>query len=183
MAEGTAMTGTLKVAELSQRKPNRFRIVPDAQTLQDLAGTLDLVDLRKVLFEGEVTSEGRRDWRLKARLGATVIQPCVATLAPVTTRIDTPVSRLYVAGGLQTPQGEEIAMPEDDTLEPLGEVIDLDALLHEELSLALPAYPRATAEDPLVATAAPKGAEPLTDEKIKPFAGLAELRKKMEKDD
>ena len=57
----------------------------------------------------------------------------------------------------------------DETLEPLGQFIDLAAVMIEELALALPAYPRA----PGVAfDAAP--AEPPAETR-RPFAGLDRL--------
>ncbi len=80
-----------------------------------------------------------RDWRLEAKLGATVVQPCVVTAEPVTTRIDDPVTRRYLAQ-MPEPQGDEVEMPEDDSAEPLPDVLDLSAVMAEALALALPLY-------------------------------------------
>jgi hypothetical protein len=44
--------------------------------------------VRKLRFIGTLEPEGAQDWRLTADLGATVVQPCVVTLAPVTTRLE-----------------------------------------------------------------------------------------------
>ena len=55
-------------------------------------------------------------------------------------------------------------MPEDDTLEPLAEVIDLDAVLTEALALALPIAPRRADAGPGRAAAAPDDAAPDDDE-------------------
>jgi hypothetical protein len=63
-------------------------------------------------------ARGRARLAAGGRLGATVVQPCVATLAPVTTRIETGVTRRYLADW-QEPEGEEAEMPEDDTTEAL----------------------------------------------------------------
>jgi len=182
MPNKTSTTDTLRVSSLSQRAPNRFRIAPDAEAMAALAEELDLVDLRKVVFEGTVQSEGRRDWRLEGHLVATVTQPCVATLAPVTTRIETDVTRRFLAEGIAVPEGDEVEMPDDVDQEPLTETISLGAILTEALSLSLPPYPRADTPDPVEARATPKGAEPLTDADTKPFAGLAALRDKLEGD-
>ena len=68
-------------------------------------------------------------------------QACVVTLDPVNTRIDTPVDRLFLAV-IETPEGEAVEMPEDDSVEPLGSEIDLGEIMIESLSLNIPAYPR-----------------------------------------
>ena len=169
----------LRISALSPRQPNPFTLTPGAQDAAQIAQALGLTDLRKLRFAGEVTSQGARDWRLTATLGATVVQPCVATLAPVTTRIDRAVTRVYLAAGITTPEGDEVEMPEDETQEPLPEAIDLMALLHEELALAVPDYPRADDAAPVRAAIAPDGVAPLTDDDTRPFAGLAGLRDRL----
>ncbi len=157
---------------------------PDAATMQAIAQELGLTGLRKLSFAGSIRAEGKRDWRLDARLGATVVQPCVVTLAPVTTRIDEDVTRRYLA---HMPEedvtGDEIEMPEDDTIDPLGDVIDAGAAMVEALALALPVYPRA--EDAALDQAqfAEPGKEPMRDEDTRPFAALRSLRDKLDRDE
>jgi uncharacterized metal-binding protein YceD (DUF177 family) len=136
--------------------------------------------VKKLLFEGQLTPNGRGDWRLDATLGATVVQPCVVTLAPVTTRIDEKVTRRFLSRWSEPEAGSETEMPEDDTTEPLGSAIDPAAVMAEALALALPDYPRAEGADLGTAVFTEPGAEPLTDEAAKPFAGLADLKKKLE---
>ena len=70
-----------------------------------------------------------------------------------------------------TPEGEEVEM-DDDTLEPLPAVLDLGDVLEEVLALAIPEFPRADGADEIDLTAAPEGAEPLTDEASSPSRGL-----------
>ena len=65
--------------------------------------------------------------------------------------------------------------------EALPEVIDVAAVAIEALALALPLYPRAKGIDLGSVVATPPGAQPLTDETLKPFAGLAGLADKMKK--
>ena len=86
----------IRVADLNQTAPTPFRIVPDAPVLKGIAAELALDGLRKLRFEGEIRAEGKHDWLLTGRLGATVVQPCVVTLAPVTTRVETDVRRVFV---------------------------------------------------------------------------------------
>ena len=173
----------LRTADLATRRPTPFAVQPDPAGMASLCDELGLIDLRKLRFEGTLAPEGRHDWRLEAKLGATAVQPCVVTLAPVTTRIDTPVLRRFVAQSDAFAAGSETEMPEDDTLEPLGTEIDLMAVLRESLALALPDYPRA--DDAMLsdATAAPDGAAPITEAETRPFAALAGLRDKLTKKD
>ncbi len=170
-----------RIKELSARKPLRFSLAPDAPERARLARELGISDIRKLTFEGDLQAEGISDWRLEATLGATVIQPCVVTLDPVTTRIDRPVIRRFIAG-LATPQeGEETEMPEDETIEALPDEIDTARIMAEALALALPDYPRSQGAALETDSFAPPGVNPMTDQEAKPFAGLAGLRDKLDK--
>lgn len=180
------MTGTpekgptrFRVADLGDNRPRSFELRPDKQKLQEYVQELGLLGLRKLSLIGDLAPAGRRDWLLKAKLGATVVQPCVVTLAPVTTRIDEPVERRFTPEMPELGDDEEIEMPEDDTLEPLSDVIDLEAILLESLSLALPPYPRADGAELGESVVTEPGKEALTDSDLKPFAGLAALRNKL----
>ena len=67
--------------------PTAFEITPDkADALAALAAELGVNALRKLRFAGEIKAMGKKDWKLAGRLGATVVQDCVVTLEPVTTR-------------------------------------------------------------------------------------------------
>ena len=172
---------TFRVATLPARKPQRFRLTPSAKDRATLAKELDITAIAALTFEGEIRAEGREDYRLDGRLKGTVEQPCVVTLAPVVTKIDTPVRRRYSASYV-APTGEEAEMPEDDTLEPIPEVIDLRDIAAEELALALPDWPRAPGAELGEAVFAAPEAAPLRDADLRPFAGLQALKDKLEKD-
>jgi len=165
----------LKMAALSRHQPFTFLLEPDAGARAALAETLGISQVRKLRFSGELIPEGRGDWLLRADLGATVVQPCVVTLAPVTTRIDQTVTRRYLARWQEPEVGSETEMPEDDTVEPLPELLDLAGVMAEALALALPDYPRVAGANLGEAVYTEPGVEPLTEEKIHPFAGLAGL--------
>lgn len=171
----------LVVASLNKRRSYPFDLRPDAAIRARIAAQLDLLELRKLRFHGSLQPMGRHDWMLEASLGATVVQPCAITLDPVTTRIDEKVQRRFIAD-LPAPEGLEVEMPEDDSQEPLGTVIDIGAIALEALALALPAFVRkpdaALGMEGRMA-AAPQGAEPLSDARPKPFAALAALRDKL----
>ena len=168
----------LTLARLPRGAERSFEILPEGEARADLAADLDLLALRKLRFSGRLVPEGARDWRLEGQLGATVVQPCVVTAEPVTTRIDEPVLRRYLAD-MEEPEGDEVEMPEDDTAEPLPATLDLAAIMAEALALALPLYPRAEGAALDRAVFAPPGTAPLTDEAAKPLAGLAALRDRL----
>ncbi|KPQ13895.1 MAG: putative ACR protein [Rhodobacteraceae bacterium HLUCCO18] len=162
------------------RGPQHFELRPEAPERALLAEELAINAVRKLRFAGTLEPEGARDWRLVAELGATVVQPCVVTLAPVTTRIDTHVTRGYLADW-QEPTGEEAEMPEDDDAEPLPDTVDLMRVLEEALALSLPAFPRAPGVVLGEIEARPPGAAPIeADPAERPFAALAELKKRLD---
>ena len=170
------------MARLSPAKPYGFEIGPDAPAREAIAQELGLVDLRKLRFSGDLTARGAGDWVLRADLGATVVQRCVVSLEPVATRIDTEVTRQYLAHMDLPEPGTETEMPEDDTTEPLPEIVDLEAVMIEALSLSLPIYPRKDDADLGEAVFTEPGKTPMRDEDARPFAGLAALRDKLKDD-
>ena len=173
----------LRLSDLRNRSETEFSLTPTAEERAAVADALGVRAVRKLTFAGRIAPQGEADWRLTADLGATAVQECVATLEPVTTRIDEAVTRTY-ARDFAFPDGSaETEMPEDETLEPLPATIDLGTVMIEALSLALPAFPRAEGADVGQVLAAGDGIEPLTDEAVKPFAGLSELRDRLAKDE
>lgn len=168
----------LRMSELTGNRKRAFDLQPDTAARAALAAELGLIALPALRFQGELRPKGRGDVELLARLTADAVQPCVVTLAPVPARIDQPVQRVYVAD-MVIPEGDEIEMPEDDSREPMPETLDLDAVLVEALALLLPDYPRAEGVELGEHVHAPPGVEPLRDEALKPFAGLAALRDRL----
>lgn len=168
-------TTALRVADLPQNSPTVFELHPISTGLQALAAELNLLALRKLRFTGTLTAQGAHDWVLKARLGATVVQACVVTLEPVTTRIDVDVQRLYLSDWA-VPDTPEVEMSGDDSTEPLGKLIDPGSVMVESLALALPLYPRRDGVDLGEAIFTEPGQQPMQDKDARPFAGLAGLR-------
>ncbi|CUH44509.1 MULTISPECIES: DUF177 domain-containing protein [Ruegeria] len=173
---------SLRVADLPQNAPTPFDLRPDSKGLDAIKTELGLLGLRKLSFVGDVRAQGKRDWILAGKLGATVIQPCVVTLEPVTTRIDIPVSRVYLKDW-QNPDEPEFEIPEGDETEALGAEIDPASVMIEALSLALPQYPRKDGAELEQAGYTEPGKQAMTDEDAKPFAGLANLRDALKKDE
>ncbi|OWU71872.1 hypothetical protein ATO2_00515 [Roseovarius sp. 22II1-1F6A] len=168
----------LRLTALPARRPTEFTLEPDQAARRKLARELELTELSKLRFSGTLRPVGRNDWQLDGTLGATVEQPCGVTLAPVRTRIDETVRRRY-SDSYTAPDETEAEVPEDDTLEPLPETVDLNAVMAEALTLAVPAFPRAPGAELGAQVFAPEGVEPLTEEKVKPFAALADLKKRL----
>lgn len=146
-----------------------------------IAQTLGVDAVRKLRFAGDIAVHGKKDWNLSGLLGATVVQPCAVTLAPVTTRIDVTVQRFYISD-YTDPDSPEAEMPEDDTIEPLGTWIDPHAVMLEALSLEIPEYPRADGAALGETVLTESGKAPLRDADLKPFAGLAALKAQLEDD-
>lgn len=180
-AKDAAMTDApphrFRTGALSHRKPTRFRLTPDTATRVALAESLGLRAIDKLEFHGEITPTSRSDFQLTAQLTAAVTQRCVVTLASVPANLKESVTRRFLAD-LTDPDGEEVEMPEDDSAEPLPEEIDLHDILREALALALPLYPRAPGAELGEAVYAAPGTEPLRDQDLRPFAGLAALAMK-----
>ncbi|MFV0245594.1 MAG: YceD family protein [Qingshengfaniella sp.] len=154
----------------------RVTWAPDKTQTADLCAALDLLGLSKVSFDGALRPAGHRGWDLTGQFGATVIQPCAITSAPVRTRIGGKVLRCYRQDLDEPAAGSEIEMPEDDSLEPLGASINLLELLQEEITLALPLFPRAAGAEMGQAQFAAPGVTPMRDEDTRPFAALSGLR-------
>ena len=158
-----------------------FALKPEAEARAQLAEELGIRGIKKLTFEGRVFPSGSRDLALEAGLGATVVQNCVVTEAPVTTRIDETVERRYLAD-LPQPEGDEVEMPEDENADPLPVTLDLTAIMAEALALALPPWPRAEGVPPVDISVTEPGKTPMTDEDAKPFAGLKALAEKAAND-
>lgn len=176
MPNSAPAPSTFRVSDLLQNRPTEFDLKLSAPQSTALCEALDLSALRKVSFRGEIRAHGKNDWELVGQMGATVIQPCVVTLDPVTTRIDTAVERRFLAQMPELDEDEEVEMPEDENAEPLDTHIDVAAVLHEALALNVPQFPRSEGAELQEAVFTEAGKKAMTDEDARPFAGLAALR-------
>jgi uncharacterized metal-binding protein YceD (DUF177 family) len=165
----------IEVARLKGTIGQDFDLAPDAAEINDLTVLFAANRLSKVRFKGTIRPFGKSEWEMSGHLGATVVQPCVVTLAPVTTRIETDVHRLFVR---EIIVGEDVEIdPEDDVdLELLGPIIDLGLIATEELALAIPEYPRAPGADLESVIGDQLGDAAKSD---KPFDALKSLRDRL----
>lgn len=175
------IAGAVSVAALSDA-PLAVSLTPDAAETAALARHLGVEALAAVALAGTAVQDGKDGARVEGRVTAEVRQNCVVTLEPIETTLDLPVTRHYRRGAEAAPDATEGAAIEiragDDDVgpDPLGDEIDLAALLTETLALAIEPYPRADGAELGARIAGPPGAEPLTDEAARPFAKLAALR-------
>lgn len=166
-----------RLGDIRRDKAQAFELIPTAGEMRAIARSLQIDGLRKLRFTGALDRVSDGELRLNGHLGATVVQPCIITLAPVTTRIEAEVTRRYLAEMPEPdPEQEEVEMPEDETMEPLRPRLDLAEVMIEALALNLPLYPRAEGADLGEAVFAEPGVAPLRDEDTRPFAGLSGLR-------
>jgi uncharacterized metal-binding protein YceD (DUF177 family) len=165
----------LQPARLRDAADFSFDIAPTEQEAKALAALLEARSVRKMRFAGKLRPLDNDGWQLDGQLGATVVQTCVVTLDPVTTRVDQPVHRTWLPQTAPLPQELVLTADDDDEIEPLGERLDLGLVAIEALALALPSYPRA----PGAAVPEVDDADVDEDPPEKPFAALASLRDRL----
>ena len=178
----TPMAAALIVADLPTNRTTFVKIAPDGAQRQILANELGVLSIRKLQFEIELAPRGKSGWHLTANLGATVIQACVITLAPVTTRIDETPERHFVKSFPETDEGSEQEIPDDDTLELIGHEIDPVQVMLETLALALPQFPRAEGAELVEQIFTEPGKKPMSDADSRPFAQLSALQQGLKDD-
>ncbi len=161
----------LPTARLPRSGEHRFDIRFSRTEMDEVKSLLGLLSVRRMTFKGNLDRDADGTWRLEGHLGATVVQPCVASLKPVTTRIDDSVVRQFVPD-LEMPEPNTVSLsPSDDTIDPLTEVIDLVHVATEALSLGIPDYPRHNDTESVAQTAA-------KNDTPGPFAALAVLKER-----
>ncbi len=158
------------LAQLSTR-PFRQRIEAAAEEREKLSQRFDLISLDRLVAEVELRRESREVILLEAEFAAEFEQCCAVTLKPVSGQVSDRFSLVY---GPAPEEEQEIALSTDEpAFEPLnGNSIDIGEAVAQELSLALPIFPR----DPEAGIDEAAIAEPLQG----PFATLARVRKDAE---
>lgn len=173
------------IATLKRGHPTLFDLQAGPAERDAIARFLGLARLREFRFRGQIRPLPDSGWQVAARLSADFDQTCVATLDPVPARVDISVARGFVPGGSVPEIGAketivDIDADEDDVPDIYVDVIDPAHVAVEELALALDPWPRTPGTDPVDHLAGPPGASLLDDDAIKPFAGLAALKARME---
>jgi uncharacterized metal-binding protein YceD (DUF177 family) len=158
------------LAQLSTRS-FRQRIEATAEERQRLSRRFDLISLDRLEAEVELRRQSPEVILLEAEFAAEFAQCCAVTLEPVRGAVSDRFSLVY---GPAPEEEQEIALTTDEpAFEPLdGNSIDIGEAVAQELSLALPIFPR----DPEATIDEAATAEPLQG----PFATLARVRKDAE---
>jgi uncharacterized metal-binding protein YceD (DUF177 family) len=121
------------------KQERREEIQATPQECAALAARFGIVTIDALTAILRLRQESGGAVRVRGRLNATVVQPCVVTLEPVVQKVDEPVDLRFLPPGAEMdedPEGPDEIPTENDILE-LGEA------LAEQLSLALDPYPRA----------------------------------------
>jgi uncharacterized metal-binding protein YceD (DUF177 family) len=145
----------------------RQRIEATAEEREKLSQRFDLVALDSLVATVELRRESGEVILLEAAFEAEFVQNCAVTLEPVRSAISDRFSLIYGPPG---DDEQEIVLTGDETaFEPLNDhAIDIGEAVAQELSLALPVFPRhpdATLDE-LTITEPAEG----------PFTSLARLR-------
>ena len=152
-------------------EPFLQRIEATPQERERLAQRFDLLALDSFAAEVELRRRSGEVVFLEAAFDAEYEQSCAVTLEPVRGAIAGRFSLVY--GCIENEESEIALSGEEPAFEPLtGDAIDIGEAVAQELSLALPEFPRhpdATIDDL-------EGSEPEEG----PFASLVHLRKHRE---
>ena len=172
------MSRPVPVATLPRNRPHPVDIRPDREEMASIATFMRIEDLRDLRFKGEIAAEADDGWVITAKLTALAVQACVISLEPVEQKISETVTRHYLPEDLI---GDEIDLDPDtdDDPDPVGDNLDPGHLALEVLALALDPYPRSPDAETVPTYAAPPGINPMSDDDVKPFAGLAALKAKL----
>jgi uncharacterized metal-binding protein YceD (DUF177 family) len=120
------------------KQERREEVQATPQECTALAGRFGILAIEAVSASLRLRQESGGAVRVRGRLTATVVQPCVVTLEPVHQKVDEAVDLRFLPPGAELdddPDGPDEIPTENDILE-LGEA------LAEQLSLALDPYPR-----------------------------------------
>jgi uncharacterized metal-binding protein YceD (DUF177 family) len=152
-------------------EPFRQRIEATAEEREFLAQRFDLLVLDRLAAEVELRRQGGEVVFLEAEYDAEYEQSCAVTLDPVRGAVAGRFSLIY--GPADSEEPEIAVSAEEPAFEPLAcDAIDIGEAVAQELSLALPEFPRHpdAAIDDL-----------LEDEPVDgPFSSLAHFRRRGE---
>ena len=177
------MDSLVRFSEINQSKPFDFHLMLSDQKVAELVKRLDLLSIKKVSLVGKLSPLSTNEWSLKAELRATVKQKCVISFKPVKTIVCETINRTFSPAALQnTSEADDDGTSPvifDDTLHELNDEIDLTEIIFEELTLILPLYPKIKGVEFGSYSITEKGAIPLNEENLKPFAQLSEFKDKL----
>ena len=168
MSDTPEFSRTYPLSELGST-PRSVSVSAKAPERQALAARFGLVELESLSADA-VLVERDKGIDATGRVRARLVQACVATGAPIASKVDESFSLRFVAN-LEVDADEfELEPSECDVIEHDGLVIDLGEAVAQTVGLALVPFPRAPDADKVLKEAGVVQAEDLS-----PFAGLKGL--------
>lgn len=160
--------------------PQRVTLVPDAEARAALARRFGLIALDAMRAELQIRRRSDTGWiQLRGTVEAEVVQQCVVSLDPVSSKVVAELDETFVdadLGGRERTGAREVDVdPMLDEPEPLDEnVLDLGEIAAQAFGLALDPYPRAP--DATLGPRSEIGELEDPEDARSPFAALEALR-------
>jgi len=170
-------------------KDERLTVTPDETELEAIAAAYDLVVIRDLKADFTLKPYRKAGVRVVGPVRAEISQTCVVTLEPFESVLEVDVDRTFEP---QSSRPRKIRDLNEDgeieidleTLDPpdviLDGVLDLGAVICEELALSLDPFPRKPGAEFEGGDGEDDLAEEEPDEKPSPFAALQALKDKPE---
>ncbi len=151
-------------------------LVADENARKAIAQAAELRELPRLAAAFDVTRRGRDGLQVVGQVSATVGQTCVVTLEPMENEVEEAIDLVFAPSAMRSGAERDLEIPvkvgSHDAPEPLsGGTVDLGAIATEFLLLGIDPYPR----KPGAVFEPPK----TDDERDKPFAALAALKKRL----
>ncbi|TNE31134.1 MAG: DUF177 domain-containing protein [Alphaproteobacteria bacterium] len=154
-------------------KEKTFVINATERDCAELAARLRIPSLADVQAKLVLKRAGKHLIKLSGTLSCEAVQECVVTLEPVKTVIDTEFDITFSEEEQEL--AEDMVMP-DLALEPVEDgVIDLGEIVAQQISIALPDYPRAEGVAFEGHIEAPEALLPPEQRTSRPFATLLQV--------
>ncbi|MFD1694635.1 YceD family protein [Roseibium aestuarii] len=163
----------------------KLLVEPDAPALKRIAAAYELDGIERLSADLTLKPWGKRGVRVVGKLKADLNQTCVVTLEPFVTRLEDEIDRSYLPASSRprrprdlNDEGEiEIDL---ETLDPpdvmMDGVLDLGALICEQLALNIDPFPRKPGVVFETEADAEGDAEPQEEKAPNAFAALAKLK-------
>jgi hypothetical protein len=169
----------MEVARLRRDGETQFRITAEPDELVELARYLDVDRIDRLSLAGFISPAEGGGWRVRGRLVAQIEQACVISLAPLSTRHNAEIERLYLPADQLVPQSDVQFLHDDQDLpDTYTDSIDPAELAVESLLLMIDPFPRAEGARLDRHSFTGPGITPMSDEASQPFASLAALKRR-----
>jgi len=162
----------IQLADIDTREKT-FVIKPTESDCKELAARLHILDIADVQAKLTLKRVRKHLIELSGTLSCEAVQECVVTLEPVKTILDTEFDITFTEDEQKLP--EDTVMP-NLALEPVEDgVIDLGEIVAQQISIALPDYPRAEGVAFEGHIEAPEALLPPEQRTRRPFATLLQV--------